>query len=260
MTPSTVVGLGLVALIATGCGISKEIYQADVTRLRGQIRELETNNATLLRRSGEFSTRATTCEQNLGVCQRELSALRSQGAQLDANLAEALRRIQELEAIAARQKAVFDRLRQALDSLVRAGKLRIAIVRGQFTVQMSTQILFDSGKSELKPEAEETLREVTQILASIPDRAYQLVGHTDTDGSEDFNWKLSGNRSRVVLQFMLGHGMGPRRVTFAGAGMFSPTASNDTPEDKALNRRIEIVLVPNLEELLGPLQERPATP
>lgn len=246
----------LVLTLTVGCGISKEVYQADVNRLSGQIQELETSNSSLLKESGLKSEQLAKLRATLTHAQRELAGLRSQGAHLDASLASALSRVRELEEVAARQKAIFDKLHKALESLVKSGKLTVAIVKGQFTVQMSDKILFDSGKYALKEEAAATLTELTNILRSIPDRRYEVVGHTDTDGSDDFNWKLSGNRSRSVMSFMIAQGMPPERLLFAGAGPFQPTAANDTPENKAMNRRIEIVLIPNLEELLAPLSDK----
>jgi len=242
----TVVILSVLSVTTVGCGISKEVYKKDVSALRGQIKGLETTNADLYKQRGKLT-------QDLSKCTNELSGLRSQGAQMDANLAQALKRIQELQAISAAQQAVFEKLRRELDGLVRAGKLSIAIVRGQFTVQMADKILFDSGKYAIKPEAEEVLVELTRILGGLKGRLWQVAGHTDSDGGAEYNSRLSGNRSRAVLSFMLENGMPPERVSFAGYGEFAPAAANDTPENKALNRRIEIVLIPDLEALLGPL-------
>ena len=240
--------LGLIVVLLAGCAtVDRAKYDTDVAGLKKQVKELESGNAQL------FSERGT-CQQQLSTCQTDLANTRSKG---DATLASALKRIQELENISAAQRAIFDKLRGQLDSLVKAGKLSVSIVRGQFTVQMSDKILFDSGRYELKDTAEETLIELTGILAGLEGRNWQVSGHTDSDGDDDFNWKLSGNRSRVVLAFMIEHAMPPNHVSFAGYGKNAPTATNDTPENKSLNRRIEIVLIPDLEALLGPLTQPP---
>lgn len=230
----------------SACGIAKETYQNDVTRLRKQLDGLETKNSELVGEKGNL-------DQQLQACQLELSGMRTQGAKLDQNLARALQRIKKLEAIAAKQRAVFDRLRSQLDALVKAGKLTVSIVRGQFTVQMSDKILFDSGRYAIKPEAEETLIELTRILAGLKGRRWQVAGHTDSDGAVEFNWKLSANRSRAVTLFMIENGMVAEQISFAGYGQFAPAKSNESDEDKAQNRRIEIVLIPDLEVLLAPI-------
>ncbi len=161
-------------------------------------------------------------------------------------------RVGQLLRITKAQKAVFKKLRSALDELVRAGKLSVGIVRGQFTVNMVEKILFDSGKSDLKAGAKETLAELASILRSVPERRYQVAGHTDSRGSDGFNWKFSGARARAVLKFMIAEGMAPRRISYTGYGEYQPTAPNDTSDNMALNRRIEVVLVPDLEAFLKP--------
>ncbi len=236
----------VVVFLVSSCGIAKEVYHTEVTRLVKQLDGLESKNAELVSQKGNL-------DQQLQACQLELSGMRTQGAQLDQNLARALRRIKQLEAIAAKQREVFDKLRMQLDSLVKAGKLTVSIVRGQFTVQMSDKILFDSGRFDIKPEAEDTLGELTRILSGLQGRRWQVAGHTDTDGAVEFNWRLSANRSRAVTLFMINNGMEAERISFAGYGQFAPATSNETDEDKAQNRRIEIVLIPDLEALLSPL-------
>lgn len=240
-------------LLAVGCGVPQKRYNGDITRLSKQINNLEKTNADLFKKNGTLHQTLSTCQQNKAACERNLSALKSQGAALDANLAKALERIQALETIAAKQRAVFERLRAALDQLVKAGMLKVAIVRGQFTVLMSDKILFDSGRYAIKGEAEATLRTVTNILRSVTGRRWQVAGHTDSDGPADFNWKLSGSRALAVVNYMISEGMPHETISFAGYGEYAPTVGNDTKENKALNRRIEIVLIPDLEQLLSPI-------
>ena len=94
---------------------------------------------------------------------------------------------------------------------------------------------------------------VTHILKSIPDRKFQVAGHTDSDRIRTrrfpSNWELSTARAVNVAKYMQQMGMKPERLSAAGYAQYSPVAPNDSPENKALNRRIEIVLQPNLAEL-----------
>ncbi len=231
-----------------GCGVNKEIYEGDVRRLKDQIGDLEKQKTDLFGKYGSEAQRRESCE-------RDLNAMKAKGANLDDNLRKALKRIDDLEKISAKQKAIFDKIRGALDALVKSGKVTVAIIRGQFTVQMAAKILFDSGRYAIKADAEATLKEVTQVLASIPSRFYQVAGHTDNDGGIDSNWKLSGNRALAVTQFMTKEGLPPERLSFAGFGEFQPAAANDSPDNKAQNRRIEIILVPDMEEFMAPFKE-----
>jgi chemotaxis protein MotB len=87
---------------------------------------------------------------------------------------------------------------------------------------------------------------------------WQVAGHTDNVGSAKLNWRLSVQRARAVLYVMLQAGMPPEQISTAGFGPYLPVAPNDTPENRAMNRRTELLLVPDLSELLSPI--RPTVP
>jgi chemotaxis protein MotB len=236
-----------------GCGIAEEVYLRDVNALKQKLNACEQARSALQGRFDDLQTKYDDAAGARDTCQRELAAMQQRGESLDAGLRRALDRITELEKIAQRQRAVFDKLRSQLDALVKAGKLKIAIVRGQFTVQLADAILFPKGSDYLKPEGKETITEITTILAQMADRRWQIAGHTDSEGADNYNWKLSGDRALAVTKHMIRAGMPPERVSLAGYGEFAPTAPNDTEEGKTQNRRIEIVLIPDIGELLGPL-------
>lgn len=221
-----------------GCGVSKDIYRKDMDRLSAQIDEIEDQKAALHR-------------EKQGLEGRLQATAAEKGRVTDAML-KALDRVKELEAIAERRRRVFDQIRESLKAMASAGKLKVVQKRGMLVVQMPEAILFDTAKSDLKIEGEAAVREMTQALASIPDRRFQISGHTDDRGSEDFNWRLSVARALSVLGVMRDAGMQPQRISVAGYAWFAPDAPNDTDAGRALNRRIEIVLVPNLEELQLP--------
>jgi chemotaxis protein MotB len=120
-------------------------------------------------------------------------------------------------------------------------------------VRLGDKILFDPGKTDLKPEGKDALTQVTAVLKGLPNRNFQVAGHTDNVPikSKRFrsNWDLSTARAVEVTNFMIGAGMEPKRVSAAGYADQSPVVPNDSPEDMAKNRRIEITLVPNLDDL-----------
>ena len=91
------------------------------------------------------------------------------------------------------------------------------------------------------------------MLKELQNRNFQIAGHTDNAPMKSAkfrsNWDLSTARAVEVLNYMIGAGMEPKRVSAAGYADTSPVATNDTPENKAKNRRIEITLVPNLDDL-----------
>ena len=156
------------------------------------------------------------------------------------------------------QRVVLDRdLRQKLKALVDSGKLTIAYRRGLLVLQMPNDILFDSGKAKVKGEAEATLREVaTALTGGSGDRRILVTGHTDNmpikDKSKGYksNWQLSTARAQAVADILLAANLEPGRVGVAGFGEYDPVADNGSAEGKGQNRRTEIVLVPNLQDVL----------
>ena len=103
-------------------------------------------------------------------------------------------------------------------------------------------ILFDTGKSEIKPESALAVGEVAKLLKADPGLKVFVVGHTDTVGSVDANLKLSQGRAEAVLQALVRtHGIAAARLKSFGNGPFAPVASNDSEEGRAKNRRVELV-------------------
>ncbi len=107
---------------------------------------------------------------------------------------------------------------------------------------------------ELKPAGRAALEEVAVVLASIPDRHFQIGGHTDnvpiSTARFPSNWELSTGRAVEVTRFLVAREVSPTVLSATGYGEFDPVASDDTPEGKARNRRIEITVVPNIDELV----------
>jgi OOP family OmpA-OmpF porin len=103
-------------------------------------------------------------------------------------------------------------------------------------------ILFDTGKSVIKPESAQAIGEIAKLLSSDPGLKVYVVGHTDNVGGVESNIKLSQERAEAVLQSLTGeHGIAPARLRAYGCGPFAPVASNDTEEGRAKNRRVELV-------------------
>ena len=97
-------------------------------------------------------------------------------------------------------------------------------------------ILFDTGKADLKPESAKAVEEVAKLLKADPALKLHIVGHTDNEGTLDGNLKLSNSRAQAVIQ-----GIAAARLNAFGCGQYAPVASNDTPEGRAKNRRVELV-------------------
>jgi outer membrane protein OmpA-like peptidoglycan-associated protein len=134
------------------------------------------------------------------------------------------------------------RLRDALSSLERVSNVQME-ARG-LVITLSGAVLFAFGKSELLPIAETKLREVAAALKDELDNGKMLVieGHTDSIGSEEANQKLSQARAEAVRDFLIREGVDASKVQAVGKGETSPLVPNDTPEQRANNRRVEIIV------------------
>ncbi len=137
--------------------------------------------------------------------------------------------------------------------MIDAGKLKVVLRKGRMIIVLPNDVLFDSGKTSIKADGKAALAQVAKLLATIPDREFLVAGDTDNVRihTERFpsNWELSTQRAVEVVEFLISNGMKPESLAAAGYGEFDPVAPNDTPANRALNRRIEIVLQPNIAEL-----------
>lgn len=105
-------------------------------------------------------------------------------------------------------------------------------------------ILFDSGSSTIKAESYRTLRDIGNLMTDEPSLRLSVEGHTDSDGADDYNMDLSTNRARSVVEYLTSEfGVAADRLEFKGWGESKPVDSNETPEGKANNRRVELVKI-----------------
>ncbi|MCK4549099.1 MAG: OmpA family protein [Candidatus Krumholzibacteria bacterium] len=120
----------------------------------------------------------------------------------------------------------------------------------------TTDIVFDVGKDDLKPESKEILDKIGEVLSEWPEAEVEIGGHTDSSGSESFNQKLSEDRAKSVRAYLLKNfpKLDPEFLKSAGYGESQPIASNDTEEGKKENRRVEFKIL-NQDELKRPVRE-----
>lgn len=166
---------------------------------------------------------------------------------------EELAELRKAREIAERRAREYRQLTEKLASMVQSGQLSVKIRRGKMVIQLADNILFDPGKTQLKDDGRKALEQIGQVLGTIKGREFLVAGHTDNvpikSGRFSSNWELSTARAVKVVEFLQEKGVDPKQLGAAGYGEHDPAASNDTPESRALNRRIEIILMPNLDEL-----------
>lgn len=177
----------------------------------------------------------------------ERDALGTRAAAAEAQLAE---RLSALEQVQGSYRSLVDQLEGEVDK----GQIEIQRLRGRLQIRALEQILFDSGSADLKAEGRGVLAKVAAQLAGGGGGGGQIrvEGHTDDVpiSNERFpsNWHLSVGRAVTVVQFLVAQGVAPSRLAAVGMGEHHPIADNGSPEGRARNRRIEIVLLPEGEE------------
>lgn len=213
---------------------------------RGQLRAALDDRTALV---GQLKGRLEKLGQNV-------DRLTAERGQLTAGLQDAKARLEELrkqKAAAEARAATFRELVARLRAMIDTGQLKVIIRDGRMLIALPDDVLFDSGKTDIKAQGQEALAKVAQVLATLPERHFLCAGHTDNvpvrSGRFKNNWDLSTARAVEVTQFLITKGMKPQVLAAAGYGEFDPVAANDTAEHRAQNRRIEIVLQPNLSDL-----------
>jgi chemotaxis protein MotB len=250
---------------------------AELAALRGSLTATEAKNAELSQVQQQAVEHQAACAKSLDELtaqDRELRAeLAKQGKNVDellsskgalaSSLAQAKARLEELrnaQAATEARAALFRGLALKLRRMIDAGELEIALRSGRMVLVLPTDVLFDSGKANVGARGREALAQVAAVLSTLKDRRFQVSGHTDTDpirySGFESNWELSAARALQVLKVLTESGMSPTTLSAAGYGEFDPLVSNDLPEHKAKNRRIEIALQPNIDELVAVPRER----
>ncbi len=113
------------------------------------------------------------------------------------------------------------------------------------TFDENSGVYFDTNKSDVNAASQETLNKLVKILAEYPETNVVIVGHTDSSGSNAYNMTLSEKRAKSVTQFFIGQGLASSRFTTQWFGEEKPEYDNSTPEGRAKNRRVNVVIVPN---------------
>jgi chemotaxis protein MotB len=228
----------LVLALAAAALLIKFVYlplKAERARLDGAVAEAGRREAALKRRASEAEARVLE--------------LKTREEQLTGKLSQSEAEREKLEA---ELKRVQSELSKLLEPEITAGNVRIKRRGNELVVELSDQILFDSGRAEVNESGQKVLAQVARSLATLNGYAIQVGGHTDNarvvnpETQEKFptNWELSTARATQVVRFLEERGKVPgSRLVAAGFSQFRPTASNTKAEDRQKNRRIEIVLL-----------------
>jgi chemotaxis protein MotB len=195
---------------------------------------------------------------DLEQAEQKAAALVADKGSLASSLDQSRARLDELrraQAAADARALLFHDLALKLKSMIDAGQLTVVLRDGRMVLQLPNDVLFASGQIDIRPQGHAALKQVAGVLATISDRRFQVAGHTDDQpiDTDRFpsNWELSTSRALEVTRFLIAHGVKPVAVSAAGYAEFDPVASNSDAHGRAKNRRIEITLQPNIDEMVA---------
>ena len=221
-----------------------------IADLNKQIDFLKTNNTTVLRQLQDLSVVSSSQAENIK------KSLENIGAK-DAY-------IQDLQAAMARKDslnlALVMNLKGAVGSM-EDQDINIKVDKGVVYIDISDKLLFKSGKYELTSQAKTVLGKVAAVLKNQPDIEFMVEGHTDNvayrSGVLLDNWDLSVKRATSVVRILQkDYGLDPKKMAASGRGEYNPIAENNSPENKAINRRTRIVILPQLDQFFQLLEPK----
>jgi chemotaxis protein MotB len=268
------IGSVLVAIIATlalaGCGHSEDEWQGaqrQITQLKADLDAANKRHADDDQKYAAAQAQIDDLTAKLKGLGVDLSKSEEEKSKLRQAMSEYEARLKQLDDM----KARFRDLKARLDKLTAAG-LKVVVRNNRMVIQLPGDILFDSGKDSLKPEGKKILKQVAEVVSgdsTLSTRNFQVAGHTDKEpyaGQYFDNWGLSVMRARQVLTFLIapdkgdvkgvptGGGLSAAHWAAAGYAQMDPvagTVEQQTGPEEGKNRRVELVLQPNVEEMLN---------
>jgi chemotaxis protein MotB len=235
-----------VLVLSSGCVTSSK-YKA----LEDKEKQTAAENENYKLQLGAAQNKVSELNGKLGIADNQRTQLEDSMNEMKTAMEQMKKRRQETE----KRLAEFKELTSKFSKLVNAGKLSVKMVNGRMTVALSTDILFSSGSAKLSAEGVKAIKEVSLLLKSLDGRKYQIEGHTDNIPmkSEIYpsNWELASARAITVVKTMIEAGLPAEQISAASYADTQAIADNSTPEGKKQNRRISIVIVPDLSGLPG---------
>jgi chemotaxis protein MotB len=269
--------VSVLSLSLVGCGYSENEWQAQLAKYNQLSQQTDKEKADHAADKKALDEQAQLVAQlkeqlekmgvNVSTLNQQLELTGSQNKTLAKNLEEvnqALKEYQERAAQLERIKQRFEVLRDKLKKLTDLG-LKVEIRRNRMVIRLPGDVLFASGDDKLRTDGKKVLDQVAEVIRNdkqLSSRYFQIAGHTDNKplkgGRFGDNWGLSAMRAREVLVYLItpvdpkdgGGGLSSGRLHAAGYGDTDPVVKNDTDTDRQQNRRVELVLMPDVEEML----------
>ncbi len=227
----------------------------EIKRLKSQVSKLREQNTKL---SDDFARMEQTHQQLKNQSTKEIRELINKLELMEADLAIRESRLREIESQMREQDSIMQAIRKSIEDALFGFKdagLSVEVRNGKVYVSLSNKLMFSSGSTQLDNRGKSALKELARVLNQQTDLSILVEGHTDNVpvtnlGALKDNWDLSVLRSTEVVRYLTEkEKVDPKRITASGKGEFMPISSNSSADEKAKNRRTEIILTPKLSEL-----------
>ncbi len=247
----------------TNLGIDVRNTRQQLSTLQSEHAQLNTYYKNLLTSSGKLNRDMEEQRAQLLSIQESLENTRRMNDSLSNSLAEREKKVQELEQVLANKDRAVQELKTRISNALlnfRENDIVVQIKNGKVYVSLAEQLLFQSGSAQVDQKGVAALQQLAKAIRDQKDLNIMVEGHTDnvpisrkTQYMSD-NWDLSVMRATSITRILTAAGVSPEQITASGRGEHAPLAANDSPENRQKNRRTEIIITPNLDELFQILE------
>lgn len=244
-------------------GSSLRQNQKKLAGLEAEHDQLNLMYKNLLNNSGKLNRDLTQQQQQLLTIQQNLEKTRRENDSLSTSLAEREKKVNELEQVLANKDKAVQELKARISNALlnfKENDLTVKVKNGKVYVSLAEQLLFGSGSIDVDKKGVGALQQLAKALKDQKDITIMVEGHTDNvpiskkSAYMQDNWDLSVMRATSITKILVNGGVSPKQIVPAGKGEYTPLVANDTPQNKQKNRRTEIIITPDLDELFKILE------
>jgi chemotaxis protein MotB len=265
---SIFLGILMMAVLCSGCMVAESKYLAKVNEAETTAKELDATskqlaalteeNASLKKQIAALTgqrdeldkilqSKTDDLSKSISENRKKIADLEAENTNLKESLAQLKQKTQEVEAASNTYKDLLKEMKAEIAQ----GEITITELKGKLTMDVVDKIIFASGEAKVKKEGLKVLKRVVDILKNMKDKNIRIEGHTDNVKIASHlirvyptNWELSAARALNVTRYLQEQGIDPKIISATAFGEYQPLADNDTPEGRAKNRRIAIILLP----------------
>ena len=247
----------------TNLGIDIRNTAQQLASLDREHAQLNSNYRNLLTNSGRLNRDLAEQQQQLLAIQENLERTRTLNDSLSNSLAEREKKVKELEQVLENKDKAVQDLRSMISNALlnfKENDISVTVKNGKVYVSLAEQLLFGSGSIQVDSKGVSALQQLAKAIKDQKDINIMVEGHTDNvpisrkSTYMNDNWDLSVMRATSIARILTKAGVSPEQITASGRSEYAPLATNDRPENRQKNRRTEIIITPDLDELFSILE------